>query len=63
MNKSQSSNDTFPTAMHIALYHEIESNLEPALKQLRDTFEKKEKDFHDIIKSVVRIYKMQHRFV
>ncbi|AMY04454.1 class II fumarate hydratase [Staphylococcus condimenti] len=50
VNKSQSSNDTFPTAMHVALYHEIESNLEPALKQLRDTFEKKEKDFHDIIK-------------
>lgn len=50
VNKSQSSNDTFPTAMHVALYHEIEANLEPALKQLRDTFAKKEKDFHDIIK-------------
>ncbi|ALN76828.1 MULTISPECIES: class II fumarate hydratase [Staphylococcus] len=50
VNKSQSSNDTFPTAMHVALYHEIESKLEPALKRLRDTFYKKESEFKNIIK-------------
>ena len=50
VNKSQSSNDTFPTAMHVALYHEIESKLEPALKGLRDTFHEKEKAYKDIIK-------------
>lgn len=41
VNKSQSSNDTFPTAMHVALYHEVEKRLEPALKGLRETFYKK----------------------
>lgn len=50
VNKSQSSNDTFPTAMHVALYHEVEQRLEPALKGLRETFYKKEYAFKDIIK-------------
>lgn len=50
VNKSQSSNDTFPTAMHVALYHEVEKRLEPALKGLRETFYKKENEFKDIIK-------------
>ncbi|MCE5039422.1 class II fumarate hydratase [Staphylococcus auricularis] len=50
VNKSQSSNDTFPTAMHVALYHEVEHKLEPALKKLRDTFKDKEQQYHDIIK-------------
>ncbi|MGW9817201.1 class II fumarate hydratase [Staphylococcus cohnii] len=50
VNKSQSSNDTFPTAMHVALYNEIEVKLEPALKSLRDTFKEKEAKFNDIIK-------------
>ncbi|MCU5746794.1 class II fumarate hydratase [Staphylococcus sp. SQ8-PEA] len=50
VNKSQSSNDTFPTAMHVALYGEVEDKLEPALKTLRDTFKEKEDKFHDIIK-------------
>ncbi|CAM3089745.1 class II fumarate hydratase [Staphylococcus argensis] len=50
VNKSQSSNDTFPTAMHVALYGGVEEKLEPALKALRDTFKEKEEKFHDIIK-------------
>lgn len=50
VNKSQSSNDTFPTAMHVALYNEVETKLEPALKTLRDTFKQKEEQYHDIIK-------------
>ena len=50
VNKSQSSNDTFPTAMHVALYSEVEAKLETALKALRDTFKEKEEKFHEIIK-------------
>nr|WP_278760722.1 class II fumarate hydratase [Mammaliicoccus lentus] len=50
VNMSQSSNDTYPTAMHVALYHEIESKLLPALSKLRDTFKEKETSFEDIIK-------------
>src|SRR5699024_8228725 len=42
VNKLQSSNDTLPTAMHVALYNEIEKKLEPALKILRNTFKEKE---------------------
>lgn len=50
VNMSQSSNDTYPTAMHVALYHEIESKLLLALSKLRDTFKEKETSFKDIIK-------------
>ncbi|REH90650.1 class II fumarate hydratase [Staphylococcus felis] len=50
VNKSQSSNDTFPTAMHVALYQEVVTQLEPALKRLRDTFYQKENAYQDIIK-------------
>ncbi|KAJ2234401.1 hypothetical protein H4R99_004024 [Coemansia sp. RSA 1722] len=50
VNKSQSSNDTFPTAMHIAAVTEINSRLLPALKELRDAFQKKQEEFADIIK-------------
>lgn len=50
VNKSQSSNDTFPTAMHVSLYSEIETKLEPALQHLRDTFKEKEEQFYNIIK-------------
>ena len=41
VNKSQSSNDTFPTAMHIAAVMEVERILIPAITQLRDTFAQK----------------------
>lgn len=50
VNKSQSSNDTFPTAMHVALYHEVETKLEPALKNLRNTLKEKEDQYQSIIK-------------
>ncbi|KAJ2327142.1 fumarase fum1, partial [Coemansia sp. RSA 2681] len=50
VNKSQSSNDTFPTAMHIAAVTEINSRLVPALRDLRDAFQKKQDEFADIIK-------------
>ncbi len=50
VNKSQSSNDTFPTAMHIAAVTEIEDKLLPALVSLRKTFEKLSNDYAEIIK-------------
>ncbi len=50
VNKSQSSNDTFPTAMHIAAVIEIEKNLLPRVKVLRDTLDAKSKEFADIVK-------------
>ncbi len=50
VNKAQSSNDTFPTAMHIAAVEEIHRRLIPMVTQLRDTLAKKSQDFKDIIK-------------
>lgn len=50
VNKSQSSNDTFPTAMHIAVVKALNERLIPAVKNLRDTLEKKSKDFDDVVK-------------
>ncbi|WP_016754797.1 class II fumarate hydratase [Leptospira santarosai] len=50
VNKAQSSNDTFPTAMHIAAAEQLNHKLIPALVQLRDTFGKKADEFQDIIK-------------
>jgi fumarate hydratase, class II len=50
VNKGQSSNDTFPTAMHIAAYMEVSNNLVPAIQALRDTFAAKEKEFWNIVK-------------
>ena len=50
VNRSQSSNDTFPTAMHIAAAEEIAHRLLPALKHLREAFAAKEREFGDIIK-------------
>ncbi|PCJ95055.1 MAG: fumarate hydratase, class II [Hyphomicrobiales bacterium] len=49
-NMSQSSNDTFPTAMHIACAEEIENRLLPALQQLRDALNDKVQAWNDIIK-------------
>ena len=51
VNMSQSSNDTFPSAMHIAALSEIEKSLFPALKKLKNTFEKLEKENIGIIKT------------
>ena len=50
VNKAQSSNDTFPTAMHIAAVEEIHRRLIPMATQLRDTLTKKSEEFKDIIK-------------
>ena len=61
VNKSQSSNDTFPTAMHVALYHEVETKLEPALKNLRNTLKEKKTNINQLLKLDVHIYKMQHQ--
>ena len=50
VNMSQSSNDTFPTAIHIAGVVAIENNLLPALSKLKETFNKKADEFKDVIK-------------
>jgi len=50
VNMSQSSNDTFPTVMHIAAVTEIHRSLLPALKELRDALDEKAKAFSSIIK-------------
>ncbi|MCE5305983.1 class II fumarate hydratase [bacterium] len=50
VNKSQSSNDTFPTAMHIAAAEEITHRLLPAVEVLKNTFAEKSNQFKDIIK-------------
>jgi fumarate hydratase class II len=50
VNKSQSSNDTFPTAMHIAAVIEVEDRLLPRVKQLRDTLAKKSEQYVGVVK-------------
>jgi fumarate hydratase class II len=50
VNKSQSSNDTFPTAMHIAAYKMIVEHTIPNIQLLRDTLDKKSKEFKDVVK-------------
>src|SRR5882724_7366951 len=50
VNMSQSSNDTFPTAMHIAAAAETARRLLPAVKKLRDALDVKAKEFADIVK-------------
>lgn len=50
VNRSQSSNDTFPTAMHISAAEEIHHNLLPALQYLRNALNDKSQQFKKIIK-------------
>ena len=50
VNMSQSSNDTFPTAMHIAAAERIERNLIPAVQELRDALDEKAHAFSGIVK-------------
>ncbi|KAJ1981025.1 hypothetical protein H4R34_002240 [Dimargaris verticillata] len=50
VNMSQSSNDTFPTAMHVAAVFEIKTRLLPAMTTLRDAVHKKAEEFEHIIK-------------
>ena len=50
VNKSQSSNDTFPTAMHVAAYKIILEKTIPGVTALKETIEKKAIDFKDVVK-------------
>ncbi len=50
VNKSQSSNDTFPTGMHIAAYKKIVETTIPGVQKLRDTLHKKSEDFKNVVK-------------
>lgn len=50
VNKSQSSNDTFPTAMHIAAYKMLVEVTVPGIEKLRDTLLEKSKQFDEIVK-------------
>src|SRR3954469_166300 len=50
VNKSQSSNDTFPTAMHIAAYKMLIETTIPGIEKLRDTLQKKSHEFMHVVK-------------
>ncbi|MDT0651680.1 class II fumarate hydratase [Autumnicola edwardsiae] len=50
VNKSQSSNDTFPTGMHIAAYQKISKTTLPGLRKLRETLKKKSDEFKEVVK-------------
>ncbi|CAB5011854.1 MAG: class II fumarate hydratase [Actinobacteria bacterium] len=50
VNMSQSSNDTFPTAMNIAAYQEVTARLVPSVTALRNALDAKSKEFADIVK-------------
>lgn len=50
VNKSQSSNDTFPTAMHIASYKFLVEQMLPKVEALRDTLKQKADDFSEVVK-------------
>jgi fumarate hydratase class II len=50
VNKSQSSNDTFPTGMHIACYKMIVENTIPGIIQLRNTLQEKSREFEHVVK-------------
>ncbi|GAK97132.1 fumarate hydratase class II [Nonlabens tegetincola] len=50
VNKSQSSNDTFPTGMHIACYKKVVENTIPGIKQLRNTLHNKSIEFDNVVK-------------
>ncbi|PSR55259.1 class II fumarate hydratase [Adhaeribacter arboris] len=51
VNKSQSSNDTFPTAMHIAAYKQVAEITLPGLQTLRDSLQRKVAEFKDVVKT------------
>ncbi|MFB0938383.1 MAG: class II fumarate hydratase [Urechidicola sp.] len=50
VNKSQSSNDTFPTGMHIACYKMVVENTIPGVEKLRDTLQSKVEKYSDVVK-------------
>ena len=49
VNRSQSSNDAFPTVMHVAAVEEIEGAVVPAVETLRDTFRAKADEYADVV--------------
>ena len=49
VNRGQSSNDTFPTAMHVAVTEEIQIELIPAVRALRDTLDAKAREYKDVV--------------
>ncbi|MBV8665500.1 MAG: class II fumarate hydratase [Burkholderiaceae bacterium] len=51
VNRGQSSNDTFPTAMHIAVVEQLHRKLLPAVERLRDTLAEKAEAFKDVVKT------------
>jgi len=51
VNKSQSSNDTYPTAMHIAAYKQVAEITIPGMEKLRDTLKAKSEEFKNIVKT------------
>lgn len=51
VNRGQSSNDTFPTAMHIAVGRQLHQHLLPAVRRLRDTLAEKSAQYDDIVKT------------
>lgn len=51
VNKSQSSNDTYPTAMHIATYKKVVEEMLPKVQLLRDTLAKKSAEFMHVVKT------------
>lgn len=51
VNKSQSSNDTYPTAMHIAAYKQVVEITIPGMEKLRDTLAKKSEEYKNIVKT------------
>ncbi len=50
VNRGQSSNDTFPTAMHVAVVEELHRHLYPSVQALRDTLARKAEAYRDIVK-------------
>ena len=63
VNKSQSTNDVFPTAMHISIAHESVEKLLPSLKLLQKELNKKAKKFNKIIKNWKNTFTRRHSFV
>ncbi len=51
VNMGQSSNDVFPSAVHLAALGEVRSQLLPALEQLESAFARKAQEFHDVVKA------------
>ncbi|QOI96756.1 MAG: class II fumarate hydratase [Flammeovirgaceae bacterium] len=51
VNKSQSSNDTFPTAMHIAAYKQVVEITLPGMQKLKETLARKSKEYNNIVKT------------